>query len=93
MFGFVAAGYTTFAGYLGLMFFHYWGAVVSYKKNVFDLKQLMIYLVVLFGVGILLQAVFDLFIIRYGFMILISIILWLRKKELIFNLLRNILKK
>lgn len=96
IFGFIAAGYTTLASYIALMFMHFiFARKISRDKistpNVFSDVTIMVSIASLIVIGGLSMLIYNLPIVRYAIIALVAIILILNRNRLI-NLLRVISK-
>lgn len=96
-FGFIVAGYTTFLCYLLLAIFHYCAMKYICKKEIgdikiYNIKQIILIISIIIGIAIILQIMYKETFIRYGFVLVILMIIVIRK-DIIFNILLEMKKK
>lgn len=89
-FGYLAAGYTTMAGYLFLLIFHFWGARYVCKDKIFNGKITIVIILIAIVSGLLCNLLYlTPVVVRYAVLVLcIGLILLILKKRII-NLLEG----
>lgn len=77
-FGYNAAAFTTMAGYLALMIFHWIFSVVTYGRFVYDTKDLIHILFVTTALGMVMFMDYDGWIIRYALLSIVIVLYLMR---------------
>lgn len=93
IFGYRAAAYTTLISYLILLILHYIGMKKVEKRVLFDTKFLMLISIILLILGYVNIIIVYNFILRYVLLLLIGILLFIKYKNLLLNLLYIFIKK
>lgn len=96
-YGYIAAAYTTLAGYAAMYLYHY--LIVKYRMKkafIFDNKFLAAIVVVLCGIQFLISLVYEIYVARYAIIVVYSVallVLAVKNKEIIMGFVRKFIKK
>lgn len=86
-YGYIAAGYTTLISYIVLTIFHYLNIKKIMKENkikrIYDVNVIVLVSVGVIVVSLIMQLLYDTFIIRYIILAIIFILLILKKDKII----------
>lgn len=91
-FGFIAAAYTTYVGYLSLLIMHMWLVYHIKMSHVYENRKIIL---VALGTSLIMFAenfVLELLIIRYALLVafgLLALIILLKNKELIYKVIKK----
>lgn len=93
IFGYLAAGYTTLCAYILPVL---WGAI-SLKKvtgsDIYDMKKIGIIAVIIIGFSLFIPGLYNYSYVRYGILIIIVLVLWMKKDWLFGSILKKIFYK
>lgn len=93
-YGYMAAAYTTFISYTLLMIFHFVMARVAYGKYIFKALPICSIIMLCIAGGAMLLYFYDyIFIIRYILILVFVIVIGYQAKEIISNLICQVMKK
>ena len=92
-FGYQAAAYTTLVSYLLLLIFHYFGMKLVENRKIYDIKY-MLYLIIIL-ILVLFLFIFSNYniLLRYTFLTFVLIVMFIKYKDVILNILKKRRKK
>lgn len=82
-FGYLAAGYTTLIGYLGMCIIHYYVVKKIEKNKIYDIKFMIIISLSLILISFISLSLYDLTIIRYIIILMLFSILFIYKNKIV----------
>lgn len=83
MFGYIAAGYTTMVGYLGMAIIHYYFMKKIEKNNIYDIKFMILISLFLVSASLVALFLYDLVIIRYIAILMLFTTIFIYRKKII----------
>jgi O-antigen/teichoic acid export membrane protein len=92
-YGFVAAAYTTLAGYLALLIIHYLINKYVMKSDIYDNRFMALILLIMVIISAGFMALYNTIIIRYTLLSIIAIVYLLLNKTYIKNIIYNFRNK
>lgn len=91
--GYLAAAYTTMAGYLFLMIYHWISYRVLYRRSIFAEKQILVFSILIPFIGVMFTFLYTHIFIRYVLLVAILSIYLVKNKQYVGEILkRNITK-
>lgn len=82
IFGYIAAAYTTLAGYIALSVAHYFFMKKAQKAKIYDVKFIILVSIALTVSSFVMMAFYEHFIIRYVLIFIIAVIVFMKREYL-----------
>jgi O-antigen/teichoic acid export membrane protein len=88
IYGYIAAAYTTLIGYVLLTLFHYYFMKRVEKRNVYDIRFIVIISLVTVVVAFVSLLLYENYIFRYFLILVISVITF-KNRKVLFNVINK----